>query len=209
MTKDASDKTALSEAGQQLGRLRSTEAGRKILSKAAVRFLEKHCKKCKRSPTKYGVAELLETTPPSDVFMEKRLIGMLLLDRRTLEVVSPVLSSKHFHNEHNAACYERLTEAQRAKCPADMDLFLTWLREHYGRNELERLGGPAYLVEAMADTFAHPDYARHYAKVIRNHAVRRDLIRAATQIVVDSYAADMPLKDLIDRSRATLEGVVE
>jgi len=35
------------------------------------------------------------------------------------------------------------------------------------------------------------------------------LIRAATQIVVDSYAADMPLKDLIDRSRATLDGVSE
>jgi replicative DNA helicase len=141
--------------------------------------------------------------------MEKKLIGMLLLDPRTFAVVTPVLKPEHFHGHLNAGWYDRLTEAQRAKCPSDIGLFVTWLREHYGRHELERLGGPAYLAEAMHDTFAHPDYARHAAKVIRNHATRRAIIRAATQLLVDGYAADMPLQELIDRSRAALESVKE
>ena len=151
-------------------------------------------RKARKDPT----GELLDRTPPSDVVIEKRIIGLLLIAPETFATVASVVTPKHFHGHNEAGWYSRIGQAREAGVPMDMELFITWLREHHGTKELKRLGGPAYLAEAM-NNCGVPSFAKQYAQVIREHATRRSIIDAATQMLKEAYAADSPLEKLIDR----------
>ena len=150
---------------------------------------------------KRAESELLDRIPPSDVVIEKRIIGLLLVAPETFATVVSVVTPKHFHGHNEAGWYSRISQAREAGVPMDMELFLTWLREHHGTKELKRLGGPAYLAEAMHNCGV-PSFAKQYATVIREHATRRAIIDAATQMLTEAYAADMPLEKLIERIMA-------
>lgn len=185
--------------------LRDTEAGREILREAAVSTSQKLCEKCVRAPGKITSLELLDEKPPSDDKLEQRIIGMMFVDVRSIPRVLAVLRPEHFHDPRAAGLYERLLQMwDGGNGPLEIDLFMVWVREQYGLQDLDTLGGPAYLHLAM-ETCGLPSCAEHYAKVIFDHAKRRAIIHAATGALAGAYAADMPIGELIERTRLAIE----
>ncbi len=169
--------------------LRDTEDGRILIREAARRFLEKG-----------SLSEILDSSPPQDLDIERRLIGMLIVHPET--IVSTTLLSAHFHGYRNRRLYKHLVAMGGA---TDLALLVARLKEH---GDYEDLGGAAYLAEATYDC-GMPGLATHYCKVLRNHAIRRAIINTADRMLVHAYAARMPVGELVEKARLALDAAAE
>jgi len=137
---------------------------------------------------------------PYDDAAEQQVLGSLLIDRDAIFKVADLLGADDFYVARNqriyAAVYELLQRRERIDT-------LTVQIELARREELDRVGGAPYLADLVARVPTAVEIERH-ARVVRDKAILRRLLGAATQIAADSYAepTDMPLA--LDRAEQRL-----
>jgi len=137
---------------------------------------------------------------PYDDASERQVLGSLLIDRDAIFKVADMLGADDFYVARNqriyAAVYELLQRRERIDT-------LTVQMELARREELDRVGGVAYLADLIAKVPTAVEIER-FAHVVRDKAVLRRLLGAATAIAADSYAepTDMPLA--LDRAEQRL-----
>src|SRR5229473_4079874 len=137
---------------------------------------------------------------PYDDAAEQQVLGSLLIDRDAIFKVADLLAADDFYVARNqriyAAVYELLQRRERIDT-------LTVQMELARREELDRVGGVAYLADLIAKVPTAVEIER-FAHVVRDKAILRRLLGAATQIAADSYAepTDMPLA--LDRAEQRL-----
>ena len=136
------------------------------------------------------------------------LLGSMMLDRDVIGEVLPVIS-RH--------------ETERFYRPDHRDLF-TVLVDMYDRNEavdlvtvrneldrldlLEQVGGVDYVVQ-LAESVPSHLHAKRYAELVRDKAVLRDLIAAATRITDEAYGHQEAANEILDRAEHLLFQVTD
>src|SRR5919197_226159 len=122
---------------------------------------------------------------PFDETAEQQVLGALLIDRDAIFKIADVLAGADFYIARNQWIYAAIYELLQR------------------REELDRIGGVAYLAELVARVPTAVEIER-YARVVRDKAVLRRLLGAATQIAADAYSepTDMPLT--LDRAEQRL-----
>ena len=128
---------------------------------------------------------------PFDEPAEQQVLGALLIDRDAIFKIADVLATDDFyvarHQRIYGAIYELLQRRERIDT-------LTVQVELARREELDRVGGAAYLADLVARVATAMEIERH-AHVVRDKAILRRLLGAATQIAADAYSepTDMPM----------------
>lgn len=144
-----------------------------------------------------------ERVPPHDTDAERTVLAAMLLDNACIDDVAETLGNtgdERFYAEAHRMIYcaaEHLYETCRA-----VDVVLM-------RDELERagclnaIGGMDYLT-TLVESLPSASNARHYAAIVRDHAVRRDLITACNAIQATAYdpPIDMTAADIVDTAEA-------
>ncbi len=175
--------------------LRDTEEGRVVVREAARSFLEKGC-----------LSEILDSSPPHDLQIECRLIGMFIIHPKTIGELANVINPGNFHDRRNGRLYEHLLNMWAGGTGGvDVMLLMARLKEH---GEVERVGDTVYLAELM-DCCGMPSLAKHYATVLLDHAIRRSIIHTADRMLVHAYGARMPVLELIEKTRLALDMAAE
>ena len=141
--------------------------------------------------------------PPQNLDAEKSLLGAVLIDENVISDIAEQLSPADFYDKQNATIYggmERLYEKHK---PVDL---LTLTEELKKKNELEMVGGSAYLSELTnyVPTAAH---AGAYAELVASKAVRRRLIKASTDISEMGYDEVTSTQELLEKAEAELFSV--
>ncbi|HUQ41592.1 MAG TPA: replicative DNA helicase [Candidatus Limnocylindrales bacterium] len=137
---------------------------------------------------------------PFDETAEQHVLGSLLIDRDAIFKVADLLESADFyvarHQRIYTAVYELLQRRERIDT-------LTVQMELARREELDRVGGAAYLKELTERVPTAVEIER-YALVVKDKSVLRHLLGAATAIAADAYnePTDMPLA--LDRAEQRL-----
>src|SRR5439155_289490 len=128
---------------------------------------------------------------PIDEPAEQQVLVALLIDRDAIFKIADVLATDDFyvarHQRIYGAIYELLQRRERIDT-------LTVQVELARREELDRVGGAAYLADLVARVATAMEIERH-AHVVRDKAILRRLLGAATQIAADAYSepTDMPI----------------
>ena len=140
--------------------------------------------------------EILDRLPPHDATAERAVIGAILLDPRKLESVAPIVRSTDFYADANQTIFHHLLILDSP----DVVLLTNRLREV---NDLERIGGAAYIAEIMHSTpvAAHAEY---HAEIVARKAAFRRLIQAGSDLVQAGYAEDGEPEKAVDTAEATL-----
>ena len=147
-------------------------------------------------------SELLDATPPHSPEAERGVLGSCLLDSSVCDAVASVLRSGDFHVSANAVIYRHLLAIHGAGQRTDATLLLERLGQ---AGEVEAVGGPAYLAEVM-QAVPYAANALHYARIVRDHAERRRIIHAATDVLRAAYSGNDPAK-LPSRLEIALDGI--
>ena len=116
--------------------------------------------------------------PPQDLEAERSVLGAILIDKNSVLKIIDVLESKDFYHPHHQEIYEAMVELFEKGEPIDILTVSSRLKE---KKKLKDIGGADYLTElvSIVPTSAHIE---HYANLVRENRVRRDLIQASSEI---------------------------
>ena len=96
----------------------------------------------------------------------------------------PALPSDAFYDRRHGLIYGAMLRLYEKGQPVDLITTTSRLRDDGG---LDQAGGAAYLTE-LADVVLSPAHIDHYASLIRDKAMLRGFIAAATQGIEEAYA---------------------
>jgi replicative DNA helicase len=137
---------------------------------------------------------------PYDGDAEQSVIGSVLIDHNELTSVRAIIAPEDFYAERNRVLYRHVLKVTEAGLPADENLLLESLR---ASNELEAIGGSAYLMEVMTSV-PMSVYAEHYARLVQKYATMRRTIQAAQEIQALGQNAELTPDELHARALEVL-----
>lgn len=116
--------------------------------------------------------------PPQDLEAERSVLGSLLIDKNAILKIADTLAPSDFYHPQHQKIYECIMELFERGEPIDILTVSTRLKE---KKKLNEVGGADYLTElvSVVPTSAHIE---HYAEIVRENRVRRDLIQASSEI---------------------------
>ncbi|MCX7397111.1 MAG: replicative DNA helicase [Planctomycetales bacterium] len=122
--------------------------------------------------------------PPQNLDAEKALIGSLLLDRNELDEIN--IKPEQFYSESMARIFRLIDSMSRAGLPVD----LVTISEELARSgQLEAVGGLGTIVE-LFETVPHSKHAPHYARIVAEKWMLRQVIYAAREVESDCFGSD-------------------
>lgn len=137
---------------------------------------------------------------PHNEDAEQSVLGSLLIDKDAISVVSTMLYPSHFYNDNNGKIYEAMLVLYEERKPIDLLTVSTKLKK---MKAYDKVGGATYLTE-LTNFVPSAANIEHYANIVREHATRRLLIQTGNKISELAYAPDGELKEILDRSEASL-----
>jgi replicative DNA helicase len=146
------------------------------------------------------MTSLPEKMAPHNVEAEEAVLGSLLIDPEAIFRVSPFLRPDDFYIVKNGWVYDAILGLHERRMPAD---FVTVCDELENRNQLEEIGGPAY-ISALINAVPTAIHVEAYGHIVERTAVRRRLISVASQIASFAYEEEQPVDEVIDRSESAL-----
>jgi replicative DNA helicase len=116
--------------------------------------------------------------PPQDLDAERSVLGSLMLDSSAIVRVADILEAGDFYSPAHQKIYSSIINLFEKGKPIDI---LTISADLKNRKCLKEVGGIDYLTELITavPTSAH---IQHYANIVKEKQVRRDLIAASSEI---------------------------
>ncbi|MDO8570543.1 MAG: replicative DNA helicase [Candidatus Daviesbacteria bacterium] len=142
--------------------------------------------------------------PPQNIEAEQSLLGALLIDKDAIIKIAESLHPLHFYRtEQHGKIFEAILALFEKREPIDLVTLTDKLRQS---EALDLVGGPAYLASLVniVPTSAHIE---HYARIIKEHAIRRTLISKATRLIENAYDESMPLANILDTAEQDIFAV--
>jgi replicative DNA helicase len=152
-----------------------------------------------------GAELTLERPLPSNLEAERSVLGAILLDNQSINTAIEKLRGQDFCHDGHRRIFERmigLSEKQQA-------IDLVTLTEEMGRaGELEAAGGAAYLSQLM-DGMPRVSNIEHYARIVKEKALLRNLIHAAHHIEQTALEGEDDADALLDRAESSIFELAE
>lgn len=142
---------------------------------------------------------------PANLEAERAVLGSLMIDPDAIIKVANFLRAEDFFRERHAWLYEAMLALNERREPLD---FVTIVDELERRNQLEEIGGPAYLTDLISNT-PTAMYVDHYARIVERTALLRRLISAAGKIAELAYDESQDVDEVMDRAEQIVFGVSE
>jgi len=133
--------------------------------------------------------------PPQDLELEQSVLGSLLIDKSSIIKVADLLTPKDFYSPAHEKIFAAILELYEKNQPIDILSLTTRLKE---KDILKETGGSSYLAELTnkVPTASHVD---HYAKVVKEKKILRDLISASSEIATDAFDGEGDVESLLDQ----------
>lgn len=116
--------------------------------------------------------------PPHNLQAEQSLLGALMLENSTWELVADKVKEADFYRLEHQLMFRAIALLAEQDQPFDVVTLSEALAK---RKLLEDIGGAAYLAEIDRNT-ASAANAVHYARIVRFNSVLRQLVKAGTDI---------------------------
>ncbi len=140
---------------------------------------------------------------PNDIEAEMSVLGVAFLNKDALEKINDEVTEDMFYSDKNRRIFNAIVSLYKENTPIDITTIKAELDKKKALNEI---GGIPYLMEVIDSvvTAANLDY---YIKILKDHAVRRNLINTATDIVTNAYQ-DENINGLLDEAERNILNVV-
>ena len=121
--------------------------------------------------------------PPHSLEAEQSVLGGLLLDNEAADRVGDVVFAADFYSEAHRVIYDHIVRLIADGRPADV----VTLAESLGSSQkLDYIGGLAYL-GALVQNVPTAANIRHYAQIVRDRSILRQLASTAGEIADSAY----------------------
>jgi replicative DNA helicase len=149
--------------------------------------------------------ETMSETLPHSVDAERSVLGAILLDNRVFDRAQELLTPAAFYSVRHQKIFRLLEEMVEAGSALDVVTLKDALEL---RGQLEECGGAAYLASLLGGVPRSAN-VEHYARIVKEKSVLRDLIRTSQAILDSALHPERPPDELIDEAEKAIFGVAE
>lgn len=135
--------------------------------------------------------------PPQSLENEESLLASILVDNRTYHDIVDIITPKDFYRSAHQKIFAAMAELISKKEPVDLATITNCLRRH---GQLEEIGGPSYLTQ-LIDQVPLAVNAPHYARIVREKACLRTLIKTANFIAKRCFEDQHNVPDILDEAQ--------
>jgi replicative DNA helicase len=143
--------------------------------------------------------------PPQRLEMEAAVLGALMLEKDALTTVVDILKPVSFYKDGHQRIYKAISNLFDKSEPIDQ---LTVVQELREMGELEAAGGVGYVAGLTMHINSAANIEAH-ARVILEAAIKRELIRMATDVLRDAYEETTDVFELLDSTEKNIFQVSE
>jgi len=148
---------------------------------------------------------VLQRMPPHNIDAEQSVLGAILLEENALDNTVEFINSNDFYKEAHRRIYLAMTELRESGEAIDLVTLPEHLRK---KNELERVGGAAY-ISTLVNGVPNAANIRYHCKIVREKAILRNLINTATSIVTKGYEDTQDVDEFLDDAEKTIFEIAE
>ncbi|HKQ62424.1 MAG TPA: replicative DNA helicase [Candidatus Polarisedimenticolaceae bacterium] len=149
--------------------------------------------------------ETLSETLPHSEEAERAVLGAILLDNRQFDRAQELLGAEAFYALRHQKIFRAMERLIDDGSALDAITLKTTLE---GRGELDACGGPAYLA-TLLEGVPRSAHLEHYARIVREKAVLRELIRASQSILSSALEPSGSADELLDAAERAVFRVAE
>ncbi len=147
----------------------------------------------------------LERALPQNLEAERSILGAILLDNHMLNTAIEKLRAEDFFLDPHRRIFDRMTALGEAQHAIDL---VTLTEDLHRRGELEAAGGAAYLAQ-LVDGVPRISNVEHYARIVKEKAVLRNLAHRAHAIQQSALDADEDADAILDRAESSIFELAE
>jgi len=136
---------------------------------------------------------------------EEAVLGSVLINPESYYDVAQILEAGYFYIIRNRWIWDIFTKLHENRSPIDI---LTVSEELENRNQLEEIGGQAYLLMLVNQTPSSLN-AEAYAKIVEETSVRRRMLASANEMAKLAYQQDKPIERIIDSAEKSVFNLSE
>lgn len=136
----------------------------------------------------------LEKLPPQNLDAEMAILGSMLLDQEAIAVALESIDKNSFYKDAHQKIFEAVLDLYNANKAVDLITLTDELRR---REALEQVGGASFLT-ALANSVPTAANANHYAQIVREKSILRNLINNSTQIISLCYDSQGNVNEVVD-----------
>ncbi len=140
--------------------------------------------------------ESTDRLPPQNIEAEMAVLGSMLLDRETISQAIETLDASYFYKDAHKKIYSAILGLFDGNKGIDI---VTLIEELKKTGSLDAVGGPAIVTNISSSVPTTANFV-HYAKIVKEKALLRNLIGTATQIVSSCYDSSQDIDTILDKS---------
>ena len=135
---------------------------------------------------------------PYNIEAEEAVLGAILINDEVMDDIVEFLNTDDFYRRNHRIIFSTMLELHNEQSGIDN---LTVVDRLSKKKLLGTVGGIAF-VTALANTVPTTANTSHYAKIVKEKAVMRNIIHAAEEIIYLSCNSDCNLDELTDKAEA-------
>lgn len=137
---------------------------------------------------------------PQDIEAEQAVLGAIICDNDLISQTAGILKSGSFFSLSHQYVFQAMIELDELNQPIDEIILGDHLRS---LNQLDEVGGYTYLAE-LIDCVPSSANVNHYAKIVQEHALLRELISTTTDIAKKSRSAEQNISELLSEAETKI-----
>jgi replicative DNA helicase len=143
-----------------------------------------------------SIAGQFDRLPPHSVEAEMCLLGSMMLDKDCIGQVVQIIDRNAFFQADNQIIYDLLVKLYEQNRAIDAVI----IREELAKRQLlDEIGGSEYLMRLL-NTVPSSAHSTHYAGIVREKFLLRQLISASNTILRDAYAPQETAEIVVDKA---------
>jgi replicative DNA helicase len=150
-------------------------------------------------------AETKGKVPPQNIEAEQSLLGGLLIDPEAINKVADVVAPEDFYKDAHGRIFGIILDLYEKSDAIDI---VTVSSKAKDKGILERIGGLTYL-NTLVDVMPSAANIANYARIVKEKALKRNLIHVATEIIEKGHETDVSVDSYIDEAERMIFEVSE
>lgn len=142
---------------------------------------------------------------PHNLEAERSILGAVILDNHALDTVVERLRSEDFFLPQHRVIFRQMVELGEKQQAIDTITLMEYLTR---TNQLEAAGGVGYLSQ-LADGLPRVTNVEHYARIVKEKSVLRNLIYSTSAIQEQAIAAGDDVDVILDRAESAIFQLAE
>jgi len=146
------------------------------------------------------MANTVENVPPRAVDVEMAVLGVMLIEKEAILKVISVINENDFYKKIHGQIFSIIYSLYIENQPVDLLTVSDALKKE---GILAQVGGMSYLM-TLIDRVSTAANAEHYALIVRDKSILRQLIKVGSEIVNNSFNEQDSPDEVLDKSQTAL-----